>query len=87
MGSATADLKMRKGQYTVDGAVQGTWQSQDGAPLRCAQAAVWITENQRQGLAKNHSKVTVLATLTNLFLRRKKLLALVTQEQCVNPLL
>ena len=43
MGSATADLKMRKRQYTVDGVGQG------GAPLRCAQAAVWITENQGTG--------------------------------------
>ncbi len=75
MGSATADLKMRKGQYTVDGAGQGPWQSQGGTP-----------QTRGRGLAKNHSKVTILAALTNLFLGRKKLLALVTQGQCVNPL-
>ncbi len=45
-----------------------------------------LRKTRGRGLAKNHSKVTILATLTNLFLGRKKLLALATQEQCVNPL-
>ena len=45
-GSVATYLMMEKGQYTVDGACQGSCQSQGGAPLICAQATVWIPENQ-----------------------------------------
>ena len=37
---------MEKGQYMVDRAGQGLCQSQGGAPLTCAQGAVWVSESQ-----------------------------------------
>ncbi len=44
----------------VDGAGQGSCQSQGGASLTGAQATVWIPENQAPRFGQNHSKVTVL---------------------------
>ena len=47
-------------------------------PFRVLKQQFGFRKTRRRGLAKNYSKVMVLATLTNLFLERKKLLALVT---------
>ncbi len=47
-------------------------------PFRVLKQQFGFQKTRRRGLAKNHSKVMVLAALTNLFLERKKLLALVT---------
>ena len=66
LGSTAIDLKMQKGQYTVGGAGQGSCQSQSGTPTPCAQATVWIPENQAPGSVENHGKMIGLATLTNL---------------------
>ena len=47
-------------------------------PFRVLKQQFGFRKTRRRGLAKNHSKVMVLATLTNLFLGRKKLLGTVT---------
>ena len=47
-------------------------------PFRVLKEQFGFRKTRRQGLAKNHSKVMVLAALSNLCLGRKKLLALVT---------
>ena len=47
-------------------------------PFRVLKEQFGFRKTRRQSLAKNHSKVMVLAALSNLFLGRKKLLALVT---------
>ena len=46
-------------------------------PFRVLKQQFGFRKTRRRGLAKNHSKVMVLAALSNLFLGRKKLLALV----------
>ncbi len=48
-GKRATCLMLEKGQYTVDGACQGSCQSQGGASLTGAQATVWIPENQATG--------------------------------------
>ncbi len=47
-------------------------------PFRVLKEQFGFRKARRRGLAKNHSKVMVLAALTNLFLGRKKLLGMVT---------
>ena len=47
-------------------------------PFRVSKQQFGFQKTRLRGLAKNHSKVTVLAALTNLFLGRKKLLAMAT---------
>ena len=48
-GSAATCLMMEKGRTTVDRACQGPCQSQGGASLTGAQAAVWVSGNQATG--------------------------------------
>ncbi len=47
-------------------------------PFRVLKQQFGFRKTRRRGLAENHSKVMVLAALTNLFLGRKKLLGMVT---------
>ena len=45
-------------------------------PFRVVKQQSGFQKTRLRGLAKNHCKVTILAALTNLFLARKKLLAM-----------
>ncbi len=72
MGSATADLKMGKGQYTVDGAAKAHGRVKVEHPFGVLKQQFGLRKTRRRGPARNHSKVTALAPLTNFFLAREK---------------